>query len=208
MTTVWTNLGQVVVIAAFIALIGVALKAVSDWLTTSRSKYVDIIAAERIKWVGELRNDLAEFGFHLDEVSHQFRQSTLDKDAANKALEKVSQRLAVIQLKLNLEDRLDGTLYALLTRSAFTARTASLQEYADVKSLMTRFCGFLLKDEWEKAKRETAGPLRWIWLTWKQGRRARARKDFLSSEHIQAQLNAARRPLSDDEKARVQTPNA
>jgi hypothetical protein len=202
--SLWDKIGEVAIIVAFIALLGVVLKAVSDWFATSRSKYVDVVATERIKWVGELRKDLAEFGFNLDEVSHQCRQRPLDKAAANNALEEVNKRLAIIQLKLNLDHRLDRTLYALLTRSVFVARTGMLQEYADAKSLMTQVCGFLLKDEWEKAKRETAGPLRWLWLVSKHHRRRRKRKAFFDLEQVQTQLKQARRPLTDHEKERLQ----
>lgn len=201
MQTIWNNLGQVAVIVAFIALVGVILKALSDWLTTSRSKYVDVIAAERIKWVGELRSDVREFSVNLDELSHQCRQEPINKETANEAIERASRHLNLIQLKLNLDDPLDSALFSLMSRTAYFARTKGLQEYADLKGLMILRASYLLKDEWEKAKREASGPIRWLWLSWKQSRRQRKRKKLAASEPMKSLLKMAATPLSPEEKA-------
>lgn len=197
------NLGQVAVIVAAITFIGVIVKAVTDWFTTSRSKYVDVIAAERIKWVGELRSDVREFGFHADEVSHQFRQKPFDQEAANKALESASRHLNNILLKLNLGDPLDLTVLALISRVGAIAKTGSLQEYAMAKSALTRYASYLLKDEWEKAKREAAGPVRWIWLELKRRKRQRVRDASAQTKAIKAELHSALEFLSEEERAIV-----
>lgn len=200
MQALWNNFGQVAVVAAFIALIGVALKAATDWLTTSRSKYVEVIAAERIKWVGQLREDFREFGLQLDEVSYQFRQKPLNTKAANEALEGASRHVNVIYLKLNLEDTLDSRVLGLMNRTVFLARTGDLEDYALFKSVMVRFASYLLKDEWEKAKREAAGPLRWLWLWLKQVRRRRERAEFAKTEKMKSILNLAATPLSAEQR--------
>jgi hypothetical protein len=194
------NLGQVAVTVAFVALIGVILKAISDWLSISRSKYVDVIAAERIKWVGELRNDFRELGINLDELSHQCRQPELDKKAANLALDGAIRHQNLIQLKLNLEDKLDSTIIGLINRTGYLARTASLEEYAKSKGVMVQYTSFLLKDEWEKAKREASGPLRWLWLTWKQSKRLRRRRCLAETEPFKSQLALAATPITQEEK--------
>jgi hypothetical protein len=203
MQELFNNIGQVAVIAALIALIGVVLKALVDWLTTSRSKYVDVIAAERIKWVRELRVDLSGFLTDLDEVGFQCRQKTLNKDAANKSLDEVNKHLSMIQLKLNYGDELDRNLLYTLTRTAYVARTGTLEEYSEHKSTLVRFCSLLLKEEWEKAKRESSGPLRWTWLYFKRRKRIVERELFVGSAPVRAILEAASKPLSELEKERL-----
>jgi hypothetical protein len=197
------NIGQVAVLAAFIALIGVVLKAFSDWLASSRSTYVEVIAAERIKWVAELRSDFREFAINLDEVAFQCRQSPMNRVAANKALDEVNRHLGLIQLKLNYEDSLDNALLGLMSKASFFARTGTLIEYTDYRSLMTQYQSFLLKDEWEKAKREAAGPARWLWLTWKRRLRLKSRSTYLASPAVKAKLDFASQPLSAENLQKV-----
>ena len=193
------NLGQVAVIAAVLTLLGVMIKAVTDWLTSSRSKYVDVIAAERIKWVGELRSDFSKFFVGFDRVVHLFRLDQREKIKINDALEVANNHMNLVRLKLNTESDLDITIIDLMQRSAYSARSGDLEEYRSYRSLLLKFCSFLLKDEWEKAKREASGPLRWVWLTWKHWRRVRARAKFVNMASVQAKLDIASRPFSSKE---------
>lgn len=197
------NIGEVVVITASIAFAGVLLKAFSDWFTSSRSKYVDVIAAERIKWVGELRSDFLDFFMCLDNMAHQFRSKNVDHVAADRACKDVNRLINLIRLKLNLESALDNTILSLMGRAAYLARIGQMQEYVDFRRVLTDYSSYLLKDEWEKAKREASGPMRRLGLAWRRKRRQLMRRRFAERPLIKPILEKSKVALSCEEQLKL-----
>ena len=102
---------EIALSVGLIALGGVLVTAILNWLATSRSKYVETITTERIKWVGELRSDFSEFLSDLTEL----RKAHKRKESKPEISARAYKRLVLIHLKLNPRAPLDREIFSLMS---------------------------------------------------------------------------------------------
>ena len=132
-------------------------------LTASRNKFIDVITAERIKWVVELRRDFATY------LAMSLRlASTNKKDESDEYYRlqmELGERISLLDLKLNYESKLDCEI-SLLARACLHIAMEDPDHKINGMNRSKRLgiahsnlrilIRMLLKDEWEKAKLESA----------------------------------------------------
>ena len=147
-------------------------------ITSSRNKFIDIITAERIKWVVELRQDFASYlALSIRLVS---TNSVNEHGEFYRIQMEMSERIALLDLKLNYESTLDQEISTLARKCLHVA----MEETDITKNGKNRgvrlgiahsnlriLVRILLKEEWEKAKLESAG----IWARRKLQKKAATR---------------------------------
>jgi hypothetical protein len=171
---------QIAVVAAAVAAFAVLLAAFINFLASGRSKYVEVIAAQRIKWVDDLRENILEFTTALDSLIYCVQRGIHRGDEYDKHLDTAGRQMQLVMMKMNLEKTSDTRLIGLMRREMHYARCGDYQEFTAYADLRLRSTYDLLKDEWEKAKLEAAGPIRWTWLWLKGLHRQRRRQAYWS----------------------------
>jgi hypothetical protein len=168
---------QVTLLVAVVAAVAALLGAFINYLATGRSKYVETITRERIKWVGELRSDFASF---LNEMEQARRliHGRAKTDNWEQDLHRLRGRQQLILLKLNRRSRLDIEISSLMQRCILAAIENEGDQPIEVSKLLRIRVSDLLKEEWETAKLESSGLLqrpRIWWRRWSRWKEHRAR---------------------------------
>ncbi|WAT18714.1 hypothetical protein OZN62_03835 [Aurantiacibacter sp. MUD11] len=140
--------------AAIIALIGGLIGLVVHSASSRHSKFVETIVTERIKWVGELRSDFADFAYSIQEV--ELAWDTGDAAQLTEKLSGAKEKAQIIQLKLNRRAELDQEIVRIIAHVIW-ATGGDKTSYSRWSSLLKIYCNDLLKEEWEKAKIESLG---------------------------------------------------
>lgn len=155
--------GVVAILVACIAVIGVLTGAVTSYLVSGRTVYINSITAERSKWIEKLRVNLAAYSGGLAAVA--FRSNYLaptagvtEMLAARRELEALNHTASVIQLQLNPWGEIDRNILKLIDGIVIRTNTdVDLIDRAD--KLLIAHSQWLLKAEWEKVKFEARSPL-------------------------------------------------
>ena len=175
------SLGGVVIAAALLTLFGVLLTAVSNLFQNTRSKYVDVIASERIKWVGAIRGDFRELFVKLDKLRFDAVKRGVKGTELQASADAANSQVALIALKMNADDQEDRRLLRTVMWLSYFSTQGSDADYNNCRNYVSLLVNFKLKDEWEKAKREAAGPLKWALLKVKEERNLNRRRSLIDS---------------------------
>lgn len=156
--------GAASIMVAFIALVGAAAGALASYLVAGRAVYVNTITVERSKWIGALRQNIANYstavaqaGLRLAEYNH----ATDEEGAARRVFDKldeINQHASLIQLQLNPWGEIDKNILKLIN-SVVLRVDGSAGLLVRLDELLIAHSQWLLKAEWEKVKYEAGGPL-------------------------------------------------
>jgi len=142
---------------------------------------VDVIANERIKWVAATRTDFQQLIGSLDHLRHKIVVDKAEISDLQEAVAVANKLTSLIGLKINADDVEDRKLLRVSNWLSYFASKGTDEEYGFTRAYLSLLVNFSLKDEWEKAKQEAAGPLRWVWLKAKQQWRVRKRPALIAS---------------------------
>lgn len=158
---------EIALLIGAIAFVGVLLTALSNWFSASRSKYVDTITAQRIKWVAELRSDISEWISDLTELRQSYKRREPEEKRAE-AIARAYRKLVLIHLKLNLRSPLDREIFSMMCKAIEEVPSGDSMRVQTAHVELVARVSDLLKDEWEAAKWESAGPIRRLQIWWKR----------------------------------------
>ena len=152
------------VFVAMIALIGAVAGALTSYRIAGRSVYINSITAERSKWIGTLRENIASYSgilaqLQLRVVRHGMKNGELQtENAVLEKLEEMNHVVSLIQLQLNPWGTIDRNILILL-RKIVVRKGTDPQIIESADRLLIEHSQWLLKAEWEKVKYEAHGPI-------------------------------------------------
>ena len=146
----------VTLVAAIVAAVAAVAAALISLFAIRRTNYINAIAASRIKWIGELREDfsvLVADAFHIVQSNGHGSYS----DEQGLLLYKGFQQKTIkVRLKLNPTD--DKSIIEMLLKmenNVFAACTNRDWSYDGDETLISEMQN-LLKNEWDKVKVESS----------------------------------------------------
>lgn len=135
----------------------------------SLKTYKELITTERIKWINSLRESMADYlskAYYFDSLYTAYFHKDLPSIVDDPVYKDLSKASFLIQLKLNPKDKkhkklndslikMDGILIDFFTPSLEKDKKESyLSEYEAEFPALKEACIDLLKEEWEKVKKE------------------------------------------------------
>jgi len=131
--------------------------AVVSYRANKRTTFVNIVTSQRIKWIEQLRQDIGAF---CGLAYHWSHTDLVGKPEEAELLKEVDRLRHVVRLRLNPQGAHDKTIEALIEEIPRYTDPLRQQELIDALERMTKATQALLKEEWEKVKRESErGPL-------------------------------------------------
>lgn len=168
---------------ASVAVVSAIIGAITSFLVSGRSVYINSITSERSKWIDRLRNNIALYSAANSQLALRLLNSEPEhkmKMVAEK-LEEINQIASTIQLQLNPWGEIDRNVLAMVEGFVVRERTPiGLIQAGD--DLLIRHSQWLLKAEWEKVKYEASGPIRRIAIRAKAWGRIRRYRTWCKGE--------------------------
>ena len=131
--------------------------AVVNHRINKRTTFVNTVTSQRIKWIEQLRQDIGAFCGLIYHWSHTDIEG---KPEEGEVLKEFDRLRHVIRLRLNPQGQHDKTIEALIDEIPRLTASERQKELVNALERMTRATQALLKEEWEKVKRESElGPL-------------------------------------------------
>ncbi len=125
--------------------------------TNKRTAFINTVTSQRIKWIEQLRQDIAAFcglTYHWSCTDLEGKPSEAD------LLKEVDRLRHVIRLRLNPKGAHDRDIEALIKEIPRYTDPSRQKELNDALERLVRVSQDLLKEEWEKVKKESKeGPL-------------------------------------------------
>jgi len=177
-----------VTLSATIAVSGVILSALVSALISRRTNYLNVVTAERSKWIEKLRGNLAKYSAVAHAVFYKAKKEDWEKGGETSAeyyalLRQLQDLRSLLKLQLNPKGKIDQNIIALIDRIYELSRTWTFgTELTEAERLLVLHAQRLLKAEWEKVKSEARGPLRWVVSKYSECKSARDYKRFASEE--------------------------
>ena len=131
--------------------------AIVNYQANRRTTFVNTVTSQRIKWIEQLRQDIALFS---GLTYHWCFTDVEGKPEEQEIIKELDRLRHVIRLRLNPAGKDDQEIEKLIVE--IPRLTAPINEAKLVEALerLTRATQRLLKDEWEKVKKESKhGPL-------------------------------------------------
>ena len=124
---------------------------VSAYRTTRKTSFINTVTSQRVKWIEQLRQDVSA----LSGLTHAWCFSNLEgKPQEFEVLKEIDRLRHVIRLRLNPDGTHDRKIQALISKiPELTHESQQAQLKAALDELTTE-TQLLLKEEWEKVKRE------------------------------------------------------
>jgi hypothetical protein len=185
MTSIWkylTTSANAAALAAGIALFGVIVSAFVSALVARRATYITTVTSERSKWIWSLRGNLSECIvlsalIYYKIITNRKYLLTQDHDDAVKRIEHL---IVLIVIQLNPDGEVDKNIIYFLNN---LIGSTTGPDYRRKEAMLLRHIQWLLKDEWEKVKFESAGPIqRYAFALPKRWARQASYKRFCSVE--------------------------
>ena len=127
--------------------------AVANWRSSRRTAFINTVTAERVKWLGTLRQNISMFCG----LTHTWRFSKLEGTPdENKTLLEIDRLRYLIRLQLNPDGIHDKAIEALVARVPELTHASQENELKTVLNELVVVSQKLLKDEWEKVKKESS----------------------------------------------------
>jgi hypothetical protein len=154
------------VVSAITALVAVTVGPSISYLIAKKQIIGNVIASNRIKWIENLREDIAEFvalfSEHIYEIGnyHLLKDNDLQKSKLESLAEivrGVSTKRFLIRIKLNPDEQDHGELLSILdettqTSFAFLSDATKSVDVAELSSRIAKVARRITKAEWERAK--------------------------------------------------------
>jgi hypothetical protein len=139
------------------AVVAAIVAAAVSYLIAAKSNYVNSVTVERSKWIERLRFNIATFSGIARSLSYKFSADVIKANSSEHvtAIRDMNVLIATIKLQLNPGGTVDKHIISLLDKMpalSETINSASALRRAD--DLLIAHSQWLLKDEWEKVKRE------------------------------------------------------
>jgi hypothetical protein len=177
-----------VLLSAAIAVSGVILSGFVSALVSRRTNYLNVVTAERSKWIEKLRSSLAKYSA----VSHAvfYKAKTENYEPGSKTspeyyslIRELQDLRSLLKLQLNPRGKIDQNIIVLIDYIYDLSLTWTFaNELAVTERLLIRHAQWLLKAEWEKVKSEARGPFRKIGSKYSELRSVREYQHFASNE--------------------------
>jgi hypothetical protein len=161
---------EIALAVALIAFGGVFTSAVLNLVSSNRSKYVDTVTNQRIKWVGELRSDFSKFIAGITQL-WTLKKSEGENGQFETEYSELYERMVLISLKLNLRSPLDREISNLMRQCTIEIFGGDYKRVELANGELAKRVADLLKEEWEAAKWESSGPIRRVRIAWNRRRR-------------------------------------
>jgi hypothetical protein len=155
-----------VTISAAIAVSGVILSALVSALISRRTNYLNVVTAERSKWIEKLRGNLAKYPAVARAVFYKAKKEDWEKGEGLSIeyyilLRELQEMRSLLKLQLNPKGKIDQNIIKLVDRIYTLAQSWTLgPQLAEAELLLVLHAQYLLKAEWEKVKSEARGPIR------------------------------------------------
>lgn len=122
-----------------------------------RSTFVNTVTSQRIKWIEQLRQDISAFAG----LTYHWSHSELEgKPGEAEVVKEIDRLRHVIRLRLNPAGSHDRAIEALLAEIPHYTDPTRQKDLVNALERLTVATQALLKEEWEKVKRESKeGPL-------------------------------------------------
>lgn len=128
-----------------------------NYNSSRRTTFVNTVTSQRIKWIEQLRQDIGSFCGLVYHWSHSEMEG---KSGEADMLKELDRLRHVIRLCLNTLGEHDRIIENLIEEIPQYTDPRRQKELADALERMTRTTQALLKEEWDKVKRESEhGPL-------------------------------------------------
>ena len=115
------------------------------------TSFINTVTSQRILWIEQLRQDVSKFCG----LTHTWCMSDLeDKPEASEILKEIDRLRHVIRLRLNPNDTPDRKIAALLKKIPELTHSSKRTELLSALEYITVATQHLIKDEWEKVKKE------------------------------------------------------
>jgi hypothetical protein len=125
--------------------------------TNKRTTFINTVTSQRIKWIEQLRQDIGAFCGLTYHWSHTDIEG---KPSEGELLKELDRLRHVIRLRLNPKGEHDRAIEALIEEIPRYTDPSRQKELTAALERMIRVSQALLKEEWDKVKRESEqGPL-------------------------------------------------
>ena len=125
---------------------------VANWRSSRRTAFINTVTAERVKWLGTLRENISTFCG----LTYTWQFSRLEgKPEEHNALLQIDKLRHLIRLQLNPDGVHDKSIEALVTRIPELTDAIHKAELKVALNDLIEVSQTLLKDEWEKVKEES-----------------------------------------------------
>ncbi|MDP3089042.1 MAG: hypothetical protein Q8N04_00035 [Nitrospira sp.] len=119
--------------------------------TTRKTSFINTVTGQRIKWIEQLRQDVASFCG----LTHTWCMSELEgKPEEAEVLKELDRLRHVIRLRLNPDDTYDRKIAAFLKTIPDLTHSSKRRELLAALEELTSTTQLLIKEEWEKVKAE------------------------------------------------------
>ncbi|WP_128003669.1 hypothetical protein [Piscinibacter defluvii] len=131
--------------------------AITNHRVSKRTTFVNTVTSQRIKWIEQLRQDIGAFSGLVYYWSHSELEGKAGEGEVLKELDRLRH---VIRLRLNPAGEHDKKIEALIEEIPHYTDPRRQKELVDALERLTKSTQALLKEEWDKVKRESEhGPL-------------------------------------------------
>ena len=193
------NISDPVEVSAVIAVCGVIVSAVlSTWvskLVARRTNYLNVVTAERSKWIENLRSNIAKYSALAHTISYRSTTGSildLTSPEMQTLLREMRDIRSYLKLQLNPHGEIDKNIIRLVDAIYDASRQTAVGLLLDTaEQLLIVHAQWLLKAEWEKVKAEASWSLN-CWRKAREARRLSEYKEFATNMAPIATLDAMR----------------
>jgi len=126
--------------------------AVANYRSSRRTTFINTVTSQRIKWIEQLRQDISTFSG----LTHTWCFSALEgKPEESPVIREIDRLRHVIRLRLNPDGVHDQKIEKLIREIPNLTHESQRQSLIQALEELTRTTQSLLKEEWEKVKRES-----------------------------------------------------
>lgn len=120
--------------------------------TTRKNNFINTVTNQRIQWIEQLRQNIAAF---LG-LTHTWCESKIEgKPEEIEILKELDRLRHLIQLRLNADATLDRKIAALIRKIPDLTQESQKPERKSAMNELSSLSQELLKEEWEKVKKES-----------------------------------------------------
>jgi hypothetical protein len=149
---------------------------------------LNVVTAERSKWIEKLRANLAKYSAVAHAVFYKAKNEDYEPGGKTSAeyyslLRELQDLRSLLKLQLNPRGKIDQNIIVLIDQIYELSRTWTFaSQLANAERLLVLHAQWLLKAEWEKVKSEARGPFRKIGSRYSEWNSARRYRLFASNE--------------------------
>lgn len=131
---------------------------IQNWRAAKKTSFINTVTAQRVKWLEQLRQDVASF---VGLTHNWARSSEKEQDDKAEYLKEMDRLRYVIRLRLNPDDTPDRKIAALIKEIPDLTHESQWDTLKEKLEALTVATQEMLKDEWEKVKLESLeGPVK------------------------------------------------